>query len=427
MNILMLTNTYLPHVGGVARSVASFAEALRQRDHRVLVVAPTYADAEPGERDGVFRLPAIQHFNASDFSVRIPVPGVLSWKLDRFKPELVHSHHPFLLGDTALRVAASRNLPIVFTHHTMYEWYTHYVPGGSTGMARFARRLATEYANLCDQVIAPSESVAHLLKERGVETPITAIPTGIYPHQFAEGDGDAARAHHGIPREALLVGHVGRLAPEKNVTLLAKALAAFLNKRPGAHALVVGEGPSSEEMRGCFAGAGVSDRLHMPGTLQGQALTDVYHAMDVFAFASQTETQGMVLAEAMTAGVPVVAVDAPGAREVVEDGRNGSLLTRCDPDAITDSLEAFASLSDAQRAARSQAAKRTAERFSMDRCTDRLIELYEHMRQLEPKTAGAQDNAWAQTLRLLELEWHLWSSRTEAAVASLREQFRHGH
>src|SRR3990172_3888517 len=127
MNIVMFTNTYTPHVGGVARSVEAFSGAYRRRGHRVLVVAPEFAD-QPQHEEDVVRIPAIQNFNGSDFSVVLPVPGSLDDVLDAFKPDIVHAHHPFLLGNTAVRVARFRELPLVFTHHTLYEQYTHYVP-----------------------------------------------------------------------------------------------------------------------------------------------------------------------------------------------------------------------------------------------------------------------------------------------------------
>jgi glycosyltransferase involved in cell wall biosynthesis len=423
----MLTNTYLPHVGGVARSVSAFTEALRQRGHHVLVVAPTYPTAEAGERDGVFRVPAIQQFNASDFSVRLPIPGLLAWRMERFGPDLLHAHHPFLLGDTALRMAAGRGLPIVFTHHTMYEHYTHYVPGDSPPMVRFVKRMVTDYANLCDHIIAPSESIAGVLTERGVTTPISAIPTGINPHAFAHGDGAAMRRRCGIPAGATVVGHVGRLAPEKNLEFLSRALCRYLCSAPAAHALIVGEGPSGETIRDQAQQAGVAERLHMPGKLTGRALAEAYQAMDLFAFASLTETQGMVLAEAMSVGVPVVAVDAPGAREVVVDQRNGRLLPEADEAAFAAALAELAALSPEQRRARRQACCRTAEHFAMDRCVDRLLEVYDALQQGRPKMAGAHNNAWSQTRRLLELEWHLWSARANAAAESIREGWRSRH
>ncbi len=311
MNILMMTNTYLPHVGGVAHSVVSFTEGLRQRGHRVLVVAPTFSGA-PRREPHVLRVPAIQHFNGSDFSVRLPIPGLLSSSLDRFAPDVVHAHHPFLMGDTALRAATRRDVPLVFTHHTMYERYTHYVPGHSPRMARFVVRMATDYANLCDHVLAPSQSICDVLAERHVETPITVLPTGIETKHFANGRGSLARQRYGIPAGAKVVGHVGRLAPEKSPELLTHAVARFLRAPSDRYFLVVGDGPARAVIEAIAAEEGVADRVILAGALCGQPLADAYRAMDVFAFTSQTETQGMVLAEAMAAGVPVVAVDAPG-------------------------------------------------------------------------------------------------------------------
>jgi len=146
MNILMVTNTFTPHVGGVARSVQSYCDAFRQLGHKVLVIAPHFEGAPEHEPD-VLRFPAIEHFHGSDFSVPLPAPVGLQSRLDDFAPDIVHSHHPFLLGDTALRAAAKRQLPMVFTHHTMYERYTHYLPIDSERVRRFAIELAVGYCN----------------------------------------------------------------------------------------------------------------------------------------------------------------------------------------------------------------------------------------------------------------------------------------
>jgi len=220
MNICMFTNTYLPHVGGVARSVAFFTEDLRKRGHRVLVVSPTFPhdDALTGqeEEEDVLRVPAIQNFNGSDFSVRIPLPFLVDQKIDDFKPDVIHSHHPFLLGDTAVRAAYRRNLPLIFTHHTLYEKYTHYVSLDSEVMKRLAVHLTTEYANLCTRVVAPSRSIADLIAERGVIPPIAVIPTGVDIDYFRSGKGADFRRLHHIPLDAPVIGHLGRLAPEKN-------------------------------------------------------------------------------------------------------------------------------------------------------------------------------------------------------------------
>lgn len=416
MRIVMMTNTYLPHVGGVARSVESFTLALRERGHHVTVVAPEFAD-DPDDEQDVIRVPAIQNFSGSDFAVRLPIPNFVSARLARLSPQLIHSHHPFLMGDTALRAATARDLPLVFTHHTMYERYTHYVPGDSRVMKRFAAEMATQYANMCDQVIAPSRSIAEVLRARGVTTPIEALPTGIDPQRFARGDGAGLRARLGLPDSAWVVGHVGRLAEEKNLTLLCDAVAAFLHQSPQAHFLLVGDGPVREALMRAFAGQGWDQRVHATGQLTGKDVADAYHAMDAFAFASQTETQGMVLAEAMTAGLPVVAVDAPGVREVVDDGANGYLLPHEDVTRFAQTLVRLSNLSPAERRAMSEAARRTAEAFSLERCTDRLVQVYETMIEAGPSHVENR-SPWEDTLHRLEIEWNLWSQRVAAAARS---------
>jgi glycosyltransferase involved in cell wall biosynthesis len=430
MNIVMMTNTYLPHTGGVARSVAWFTESFRGRGHRVLVVAPTF-EGQSGDEPDVVRVPAVQNFNGSDFSVRLPVPGILTARLDAFEPELVHSHHPFLMGQTALRAAASRNLPVVFTHHTMYERYIHYTPADSEAMARFAIRLATEYANLCDHVIAPSDSIAEILRDRGVTVPITAIPTGIDRERFASGDGSAARRRYDIADDAFVVGHVGRLAPEKNLAFLAEAVAAFLRSNPAARFLLVGYGPSVDEVERIFRERGVADRLHHPGALDGRPLADAYHAADVFAFASKTETQGMVLAEAMTAGVPVVALDAAGVREVVRDGENGRLLSEEDAEAFAAALSVIAASDEPARERMRRAALETAKEFAMPRCAERVIALYEDVLRAGPSMRPSDDAGWAATVRLIEEEWNAWSgigrAAGEALLGSAAEEAREGN
>jgi len=422
MNILMLTNTYAPHVGGVARSVEAFGREYRRRGHRVVIVAPQFPGAEADEPD-VIRVPAIQNFNGSDFSVRLPIPGLVTASLADFHPDLVHSHHPFLLGDTALRIAALRNVPLVFTHHTMYERYTHYVPGDSPAMARFAMLLATGYANLCDRVFAPSQSVAAVLRERGVLVPIDVVPTGVQTRLFAEGDGSALRRRLGIGPETFVIGHVGRLAPEKNLGFLAQAVARLLKQQPAMHFLVVGAGPSEEQIRAVFRRWRLADRLHLAGPQSGQSLVDAYHAMDVFAFASQTETQGMVLTEAMAAGVPVVAVDAPGAREVVVDGHNGRLLPSENVRQFAAALEWVARLAPHHRQLLCDQARQTAEAFSMPACAAKALEAYAAALRTEVRQKTTEHSVWESALRWIEGEWELWSNVARAATGAIRQRW----
>lgn len=428
MNICMFTNAYLPHVGGVARSVAFFTEDLRNRGHRVLVVSPTFPKdhKEQDDEEDVLRVPAIQNFKGSDFSVIIPMPFIISKKINDFQPDIIHSHHPYLLGDAALRAAYRRNLPLVFTHHTLYEKYTHYVPMDSEAMKRLAVLLSTRYANLCTRVVAPSQSIADLISQRGVKTFIEVIPTGVDVDFFKSGKGKDFRRHHQIPSDALVIGHLGRLAPEKNLEYLSLAIIKALKKIPvEVRFLVVGSGPSEENIREMFRDSGLAERLVMAGKQGGSDLAGAYRAMDLFVFSSKTETQGMVLAEAMAAGVPVIALDASGVREVVRDNQNGRLLpedadTEMFARAVTDFFKNRENSSSWQKAAQD-----TAQEFSREASAEKLISMYQYIMH-----KGTQDGSphkdelalWDKLLMSLKTEWTLLSERAGVIKGAVQKE-----
>lgn len=420
MRIVMLTNTFLPHVGGVSRSVQSVSEELRSRGHQVLVIAPEFRN-QPAHETDVIRVPAIQNFNGSDFSVALPRFGFLREQLDRFQPQIIHSHHPYLLGTTALRIARSGELPIVFTHHTLYEHYTHYVPGDSPRLKAFVIELVTRFANLTDQVIAPSESIHELLLQRRVTSPIEVIPTGVDLREFPQADGSVVRTALDIPLDALVVGHLGRLAPEKNLGFLARVIATFLQHNTTAHFLLVGSGPSLTEIEGILQNAGVATRCHHLGKLGNrQEVANAYAAMDVFAFASHSETQGMVLNEAMAAGVPVIAQSAPGVREVVVDGHNGFLLQATNLEAMVTALDHFAALDKPARRRLREGALHTAREFSLQHSGDKLLALYARHIDRIPVFHHADYREWRRLMRLIKAEWTILEGIAAAANATLK-------
>jgi 1,2-diacylglycerol 3-alpha-glucosyltransferase len=423
MNICMMTNTYLPHVGGVARSVHTFAEDYRKLGHTVLVVAPTFedqAESNSDEETGVVRLPAIQHFNGSDFSVRLPFTSLFQPQLAEFEPDIVHSHHPYILGDTALRLAADKLAPIVFTHHTLYEDYTHYMPFDSPALKQFTSELATHYANLCDAVIAPSRGIADLIRKRGVEVPIEVIPTGIDLDAFGSGNRQAFRERCGISEETFVAGHVGRLAPEKNLLYLARSMVEFLQAAPEAVFLLVGGGTVEEEVRSLFEREKLSDRLIMPGKKSGQDLFDAYNAMDLFVFSSKTETQGMVIAEAMASGLPVVALDAFGVREVVQDGCNGVLLPENADETTFASTVANLMENSALRQQFTLKAKSTAAQLSREASAQKALALYRRIRrQTRREREEQKEDLWAGLMKRIEVEWGLLAEKAESLAHAI--------
>ena len=280
--------------------------------------------------------------------------------------------------------------------------------------------MATEYCNLCTQVIAPSESIADLLAQRCVTTPITAIPTGIDLDAFGKGDGAACRRQFEIPDAALVVGHVGRLAAEKNLAYLAKAVAQFLWDKPDAVFLVVGSGDFEDDVREIVSEIAGANQLVMAGSHTGQELVDAYAAMDVFAFSSQSETQGMVLAEAMAARTPVVALDGAGVRDVLNES-NGRMLPADAP------TEAFvAALEDLTRDREAlgrlgESARRSARDFGLGVCANRILALYGRLIEEQSNRGDADYGPWDRMLARLEIEWNLIVEKTSALTAAVVE------
>ncbi|EAR10796.1 glycosyltransferase [Reinekea blandensis] len=423
MNILMFTNTYLPHVGGVANSVSQTAEVLRNAGHRVIIVAPEFEGSEGSVftlHEDVIRVPAMQNYNGSDFSVRLPVPFALTALLDELSFDLVHSHHPFLLGDTAVRMARRYQVPLVFTHHTRYEQYTHYVSEQSSLMPQFAAELATEYANLCDAIVAPSTSIQTLIRERGVESPIDVIPTGVVMSRFKDADQKTARERLNLPEDAPIVGHVGRLAKEKNLEYLSEAMFRLLKDDPQRRWIIAGSGPSENHIRETATKEGVADQIIWLGRLSGQDLVDAYAAMDLFVFSSQSETQGMVVSEAMAAGTPVVALSAPGVDDVVNND-NGLLLSdSTPPETFADKCAELLNDRDAL-SQRQQPALDTAERFSDRRSGELLLNWYQQtIDWYEPDTLRNEEFPVLDNLTTkLQAEWQLLQQKLSAVSQTL--------
>lgn len=420
MRITMFTNTYLPHVGGVARSVSAFTRCFREKGHEVLVVAPEF-EGQPEHEEHVVRIPAIQNFNGSDFSVALFTPPELAERLDDFRPQVIHAHHPFLLGNEALRAARVRELPLVYTHHTLYEQYTHYVPADSALLRRFVIELATEFANLSDHVFAPSESVADLLKERGVRSPITALPTGVDYRFFNDSNGAPVREKNAIAKDAFVVGHVGRLAPEKNLGFLGRSVTEFMCRHNNAIFLLAGKGPSESHVLEQFSAAGLQDRIVSLGELDHHELRHAYAAMDLFVFASKSETQGMVLAEAMAAGTPVVALDASGVREIVNDKRNGRLVNEESTEALAQAIQWTAELgSDAYRDLR-KGADATAREFSMSRIAEKGLSVY-HQLLRRPAAATRDFEVWSQLTERIGVELDILNGNARALGTAALDQ-----
>jgi glycosyltransferase involved in cell wall biosynthesis len=415
MNILMITNTYKPHVGGVANSVYTFKESLQNRGNQLLVVSPHFDDE--AQEDDVIRVNAIKNFNSSDFSVSLPTPTLISDIHKHFIPDIVHSHHPFQLGNSALRVSSLDNVPIVFTHHTLYERYTHYIPGDSEILRDLAIKLSTEYANLCSCVIAPSHAIKELLLSRGVKKDIEVIPTGIDVQSYKNTPYDEKLASEfGIDKDDFVIGHVSRLANEKNQHFLCRCVGKFLQKHKNCKFLLVGDGEIKEELADIFKDYDVSSQVVFCGVETGVRLKKLYKLMDIFSFTSTSETQGMVLAEALSASTPVVALEASGVSEMIVNNENGTLIKKENEQEFIDAYE-FYYQSDSLDEFKKNAIE-SADKYSIQNTTDKLEKLYQKLiSQKNSLGYKKQDlDIFEQSLNAFNMEYKIWKSKINSVL-----------
>jgi len=380
MRILMVSDVFFPRINGVSTSIESFRHALAALDIAVQVVAPHYPQCRDDD-DDVIRVPARQvPFDPEDRlmkgrALRDALEATAATRCD-----LVHIQTPFAAHYAGLRHARAHGLPCIATYHTHFEEYLHnYVPLAPKSLLRgLARAFARRQCNALDAVIVPSSAMADTLGAYGVTTPMHRVPTGIPLAHFGadrRGARDDFRARHGIAANRPVALFVGRAAHEKNIGFLIDALPHALRDCPDALLLVAGEGPALPALRRQAATLGVAGNVRFVGYLDRRdELPDCYAAADLFVFSSRTETQGLVLLEAMAAGLPVLAFAALGTREIVEP-RRGALPAPQEVAAFGACLAEL--LNDpARRHAMSEAARDFAGEWSTEACARRLADVY---------------------------------------------------
>lgn len=376
MRILMISDVYFPRVNGVSTSIQTLRHGLREAGHDSMLVAPDYPAAP---RDPtILRVPgwAVPR----DPEDRLMRPRALADILARVAPRdinLVHIHTPFLAHRAGIRWARRHGLPVVETYHTLFEGYFHhYLPWlPRPWLALLARHISRQQCNEVGTVIAPSTAMRDKLQEYGVASPIQVIPTGLPVEDFQDGDGEAFRRRHEIPLNKPLLLYVGRVAHEKNIGFLISALAHLRNAHPEAVLLIAGEGPALPSLKAQAAARGLAGQVRFLGYLQrGAPLHDCYRAADVFVFASRTETQGLVLLEAMALGVPVVAQAHLGTADVLREGQ-GCRIAPDDPTAFAQRIAEL--LSDRAETRRlGERGQIYAQEWSTARMTQRMLDLY---------------------------------------------------
>jgi glycosyltransferase involved in cell wall biosynthesis len=379
MHILMISDVFFPRVNGVSTSIATFRASLCEHgQHRCTLVVPRYGADDPADPD-VHRVTARRvPMDPEDRLMKRRALEHALGSIDATGVDVVHVQTPFIAHSAGVRWAREHGLPVVETWHTHFEeYFHHYVPFLPRRLLKAAARsVSRRQCNALDHIVVPSPAMEDVLRTHGIERPITVVPTGIDRREFARGDGAAFRRRHGVPADRPMLVYVGRVAHEKNLDFLLDMLAALRSRLPGVLLALAGEGPAVAHLRRRVGELGLADTVLFVGYLRRDGeLQDCYAAGDLFVFASRTETQGLVLLEALALGVPVVALAALGTREIVLPGR-GACAAPDDPVGFASVVAALMRDPDT-RARMAQEGRVFAAEWDTAATARRLVAVYE--------------------------------------------------
>lgn len=330
LGVLMVSDVYFPRVNGVSTSIQTFRRSLVELGHRCPLIAPEYPQQAPsGPEPGVQRVRSWRVPLDPEDRLMSRRDSVTAGLALRGQVDLVHVQTPFVAHRVGLELGRRLGVPVVETYHTFFEEYLHnYVPQlPSAWLRSLARGFSRRQCNRLSGLVVPSGPMLARLREYGIATTAEVIPTGLDLSPFRQGgDGAGFRRRLGIPPGRPLLLYVGRVAHEKNIDGLLDMLALLRREHPDVLLLIAGEGPAEGHLRARVGREGLQGQVRFIGYLdRRRELLDCYASADVFVFASRTETQGLVLIEAMAMGLPVVALAEMGTRDVLHEGQGACI------------------------------------------------------------------------------------------------------
>ena len=341
---------------------------MQEMGHTVHLIAPDYK-VKTEDDEWIKRIPARSiYFDPEDKLMKygVALDGLMALRKEEY--DIVHIHTPFVAHYLGLKLAHLLDVPCVETYQTFFEDYLHhYLPFIPKGMARsIARLISRRQCNAVDAIVAPSQPMLDVLRQYGVKSKAEVIPTGLQSHSFAQADGAAFREKYGISADRPMALFVGRVAFEKNINFLLRMWVDLIKKQPNALLVIAGEGPAESSLHHLSKELNLEDHVKFIGYLDRNTdLNACYQSADVFVFSSLSETQGLVLLEAMAQSTPVVAIAELGTKSILIEGE-GALIAPLDEVIFADKVHALLSDSDAR-----EALGKAAYHYAKTRWTDR--------------------------------------------------------
>ena len=391
LRIAIFSDSALPILNGVSVSVNGLIGELRHQGHSVHLFTARY----PGYRDpdpNTYRCRAIETPISRGYPVAYPPFYRMLQKFRRHEFDVIHTHTPFFLGMVGFRWAEAHDIPIVSTYHTLYDRYSHYFKLLPHRYVRFRIAKHTNfYYNHMDHVITPSEASLKWLVRHSVHTPTSVIPTGIPRCQMIPRS--EARQALGIKPDEKVLLYVGRLAREKNLGLLLESAQQVFAKERRARLFLVGDGPFRQECVAMARALGIGDSVRFIGAVPRPEVDRFYSAADLFTFSSITETQGLVIQEAMTYGLPAIAVAGGGASASIVEGENG-FVVKGDAGVFADTVLMVLN-NDELHASMSEHAVRSVRNQGVEHMCDQVVEVYRSVIEKKQESSkSAASYAW---------------------------------
>ncbi len=328
MRIGIFTNCYHPMVNGVVGAVSLLRKGFLEAGHEVYIFTPAFGDYQDTD-NGIYRYPAVDLTRKVKYPVAIPYSPRIKRVIQGLKLDLIHSHHPFVLGPLAFKVAREKQIPIVYTFHTQYDQYTHYVPLPSGLVSWFSKRQVRNFSQKVDQITTPADSARQILLGYGVTNPIEVIPNPVDLSKFSGNNGRIIREKYGLNAEKLLI-NIGRIAPEKNLGSLLTSFKKMLAKAPAGSLklMIVGDGPELNNLIRMADSLGIKNEVIFTGLVEPAIVPQYLAAADLFVMTSTSEVKPLAQLESLASGVPIVAVSAAGANDTIVHGENGLLVSQ---------------------------------------------------------------------------------------------------
>lgn len=367
MHILFCTECYDPVINGVVTSIKTLRAALQERGHRVTIVAPSFGSHRDEDPD-VLRVPSLPSLVAKEYRIILPHAAGAARARLQAAPDIIHTHHPYLMGRLACRLAGEYGVPLVFTHHTQYDSYAHYVPLPHHLAVRAIRRSVAAFCDRCDLVLTPGSAMKQKLLTQGVNSPVEVFPTWI---ELPPGWDEVPAPNLGLPPGAQVCLYAGRLAREKNIDFLLDAF-SFLSGSD-TWLVLAGGGPDQTRLEKVQRVKKLRN-VRFLGMLKRSQTLALMRRSDLFVFSSLTETQGIAVLEAMYVGLPVVALHADGIEDMVSDGGEGYLCPH-DPRLFAARVSELLANHERREAMRRRAKERACE-FSKEKLAEKLLGWY---------------------------------------------------